>query len=153
MIRVYLDTSAVGGCCDAEFEQWSNRLVDEITEGRKTAVISDLTLREIELAPADVRAVLDRIPQGSKEYVVLDREAMDLAEQYIQEDIVGRGYLIDAQHIAMATVNRVDVLVSWNFKHVVNYARIRMYNGVNLKQGYSTLDVRSPREVLDENES
>jgi hypothetical protein len=63
---------------------------------------------------------------------------------------VTESYLVDAQHIAMATIKRVDVLVSWNFKHIVNLIRIRLYNSVNLKNGYPLLEIRSPQEVLYE---
>lgn len=54
----------------------------------------------------------------------------------------------DAQHIAIATVARVDVLVSWNFKHIVNLQRIYGYNSVNLRQGFPMIEIRTPREVL-----
>ena len=57
---------------------------------------------------------------------------------------------MDAQHIALASVVRADVLVSWNFKHIVNLNRIRLYNSVNMKLGYPLIDIRSPREVLNE---
>ena len=53
----------------------------------------------------------------------------------------------DAQHIAMATVAKVDALVSWNFKHVVNLPRIHRYHTVNARFGYPTIEIRSPREV------
>lgn len=56
----------------------------------------------------------------------------------------------DAQHIAIATVGRVDVLVSWNFKHIVNLGRILGYNSVNLREGYPTIEIRTPREVLSD---
>lgn len=59
-------------------------------------------------------------------------------------------YLLDAQHIAIATINRVDVLVSWNFKHIVNLRRIHLYNSINLKYGYPLIEIRSPREVINE---
>ncbi|MBA5941756.1 MAG: hypothetical protein H0M93_00225, partial [Methanophagales archaeon] len=55
--------------------------------------------------------------------------------------------MVDAQHIAIATVSRVDILVSWNFRHIVNLTKIRLYNSVNLKYGYPLLEIRSPREV------
>jgi hypothetical protein len=71
-----------------------------------------------------------------------------LAERYIQAEVIGRASRLDAQHIATATVHRADVLVSWNFKHVVNLDRIQGYNSVNLRQGYPLLEIRSPLEVL-----
>ena len=73
---------------------------------------------------------------------------MNLAGKYITEGVIGRGKLVDAEHIAIATINRVDVLVSWNFRHIVNLQKIRGYNSVNLKYGYSLLEIRSPLEVI-----
>lgn len=67
--------------------------------------------------------------------------------------MIGPGKRIDAQHIAVATISRVDVLVSWNFSHIVNLARIRGYNSVNLRQGYPILEIRSPREVFSDEKS
>ena len=55
---------------------------------------------------------------------------------------------IDARHIALATVSHVNVLVSWNFRHIVNLWRIQAYNSVNLREGYSMLEIRTPREVV-----
>lgn len=59
----------------------------------------------------------------------------------------------DAQHIAIATTLKVDSLVSWNFKHMVNFFRIRQYNSINLKFGYSTIDIRTPKEVIYEDKN
>lgn len=150
MIKVYVDTSVFGGCFDAEFEEWSNKLIEEFKLGLKVLIISDLTLKELEEAPADVKNLVGEIPGEHKEYVILNDEARDLASHYIEEGVVSDGYLVDAQHIAIATVNRVDILVSWNFRHIVNLTKIRLYNSVNLKYGYSLLEIRSPREVLYE---
>ncbi len=149
-MKVYVDTSVFGGCFDAEFDEWSNKLMEEFKLGLKTALISDLTLKELEKAPPNVRGLIVKIPEEHKEYVILDDEAMALARHYIEEDVVSEGFLVDAQHIAISTVNRVDVLVSWNFKHVVNLTKIRLYNAVNLKYGYPLLEIRSPMEVLYE---
>lgn len=73
-----------------------------------------------------------------------------MIERMKEGDTVTEKYLVDAQHIAIGTIQRVDVLVSWNFKHVVNINRIRLYNSVNLKYGYPLLEIRSPQEVLYE---
>jgi len=78
--------------------------------------------------------------------------ARELAYPYIEEEAVTERFLVDAQHIAIATVNRVNALVSWNFKHIVNLKRVRLYNSVNLRYGYYLLEIRSPVEVLDEEE-
>lgn len=150
MIKVYVDTSVFGGCFDAEFEEWSNKLIEEFKAGLKVLVISDLTLKELEGAPPNVRNLVEDMSGGHKEYVVLNNEARGLARHYIEEGVVSEGYLVDAQHIAIATVSRVDILVSWNFKHMVNLSKIRLYNSVNLKYEHPPLEIRSPREVLYE---
>ena len=148
--RIYPDTSVIGGVYDPEFADWSERLIQEFKDGHKIAVISDLTLKEIEDSPTDVRYILKGIPNRNKELVVLNDDAKSLAMTYMSEGAVTEKYLVDAQHIAMATIYRVDVLVSWNFKHIVNMKRIRLYNAVNLKHGYPLVEIRSPREVLYE---
>lgn len=148
--RVYIDTSVIGGCLDEEFSVWSLKLFDEIRRGRKVAVVSDLTLRELENAPKEVKDILAVLPQGSIESVFLSGEAEQLASQYIKKGAVGRKHVVDAQHIAIASVEKVDVLVSWNFQQIVNLRRIRAFNAVNLVLGYPVLEIRSPREVVYE---
>jgi len=82
----------------------------------------------------------------------LTEQATALAEQYINAGVVTPSQLVDAQHIAIATLNRVDALVSWNFKHIVNLQRIRGYNSVNLRLGHRLLEIRTPPEVLENGE-
>ena len=82
-------------------------------------------------------------------FVELTQESFDLANQYIMEKVVGKTSNDNCVHIALATINRADVLISWNFKHIVNLERIHGYNSVNLKLGYPTLEIRSPKEMID----
>jgi hypothetical protein len=96
------------------------------------------------------KAILDQISVSGCEAIALDEDARALANAYLRDGAAGPDFLLDALHIALATVARVDVLTSWNFKHIVNWRRIRLYNAVNLKEGYGMIDIRSPREVLDE---
>ncbi len=149
-MRVYIDTSVIGGCLDEEFKEWSLRLFSEFASGRKIAVISDLTRSELEPAPDEIKAILDRIPLSGREAISLGEEARVLANAYQRDGAAGPNLIVDALHIALATIARVDVLTSWNFKHIVNWRRIRLYNAVNMKEGYGMIDIRSPREVLDE---
>jgi len=150
--RIYIDTSVIGGCLDEEFSLWSLRLFAEFRKGLRIAVVSDLTRREIERAPADVRKALLSLPGANIEDVFLTQEAESLAKKYVDEKVVSRKHIVDAQHIAIASVERVDVLVSWNFQQIVNLARIYAFNSVNLKLGYPILEIRSPREVIYEKE-
>lgn len=150
--RVYIDTSVIGGCFDEEFAVWSLKLFDDFRAGNKTAVVSDLTRRELEGAPKNVKNILLSLPGGSVENVFLSDEAEELASHYLKNGVIGKKHIVDGQHIAIASVERVDVLVSWNFQQIVNLDRIHAFNAVNLMLGYSILEIRSPREVVYEKE-
>ena len=128
-----------------------NFLMKSIKGGSLLLYLSDLTVRELEIAPKQVRDFHDSLSEDTVESTTLTVEAENLAKLYIKERVVTDNHLVDAQHIAIATLERVDVLVSWNFTQIVNLDRIRLFNAVNLKNGYSTLEIRSPREVLHEN--
>jgi hypothetical protein len=146
--RIYVDASVVGGCEDDEFSAHSVRLMECFVRGDLVLVVSTLTLQELAAAPQEVRRHIAGVPEGHIETLQLDAEARELAEAYIAEGVITAQMRADAQHIAIATVARVDVLVSWNFKHIVNLRRIHGYNSVNLRRGYPTLEIRAPREVL-----
>ena len=148
-LRIYIDTSVLGGCEDDEFRVHSRQLVDAFVRGDYTLVLSELALRELATAPDAVRKVASMVPEANIELIALSPEAEELAERYISEGAVGARMRADALHIALATMARVDVLVSWNFKHIVNLRRIHAYNAVNLKHNYHLLEIRSPRELLD----
>ena len=150
--RIYIDTSVIGGCEDEEFSKWSIQLFKEFRQGLRIAVVSDLTRKEIEKAPQKVKKVLLSLEDVNVENVFLTKEAETLAQNYINEAVVSAKHIVDAQHIAIASVERVDVLVSWNFQQIVNLDRIRAFNSVNLKLGYPVLEIRSPREVIHEKE-
>lgn len=146
--RIYTDTSVLGGCMDDEFSEWSKKLVGEFRSGEKIAVVSDVMEDELLDAPDEISEILFSIPDEQLEHVQFTQECEELANKYLEEEVVGKGNIRDAQHIAIATVNRVDYLVSWNFRDIVNVDRINGYNGVNLKTGYPTIGIRSPREVI-----
>jgi len=145
--RIYTDTSVLGGCEDKEFREPSRRLLEAFVRGDLILVLSELTVRELENAPYGVRALLGRIPADHIEGLAVSQESVELATAYIDDGAIDARMRADALHIAAATVARVDVLVSWNFKHIVNLKRIHAYNAVNLKQGYPLLEIRTPREV------
>jgi len=79
----------------------------------------------------------------------LTEEAIELADTYISEKVVGKTSLEDCRHIALATIHKVDVLASWNFKHIVNLDRIKGYNSVNMRLGYSIIEIRSPKDLVN----
>lgn len=94
-----------------------------------------------------MKNLLDELPSEVKLQVKLTQDAAILADKYIEAGVVGRTSRADCQHIAIATLSRADVLVSWNFKHIVNLDRIRGYNGINYQNGYPMVEIRTPREI------
>ena len=151
--RVYIDTSVIGGYLDEEFQLHSQRLFADFQAGRFVPVISNVTLAELVQAPNEVQTLLKHPALQSAQRVFLDEEAVSLSNAYIQEGVVGEMHRADAQHIAIATIQRVDILVSWNFKYIVKLSRIQAFNAVNLKQGYPILEIRSPQEVYYEDDT
>lgn len=148
--RIYVDTSVIGGCFDDEFKTYSKLLFEEFLSGKKRIAVSDIVLLELEGAPKKVKDVLRGVPDENIEYVFLDEESISLADTYLKDGAIADNSLSDARHIAIATIERVDVLVSWNFKHIVNLNRIHLLNSVNLRLGYPMLEIRSPVEVIYE---
>lgn len=125
----------------------SVRLIEGSRAGESLLVISDSTLAELAGAPPKVRAVIEDLPRTCLELVHQVEESEAVAEEYIRQEVLSPRMPADAQHIAVATIARVDVLVSWDFRHIVNLGRIHGFNAVNLRSGYAMLEIRSPLEI------
>lgn len=147
--RLYFDTSVFGGVYDIEFQEETERLFDMVKAGKITCVYSDLTEFELENAPERVKEHFINLDKNTIEFVEITEEINTLAEEYIAEKVVGETSIDDCRHIACATINKVDYLVSWNIKHIVNVFRIRGYNSINIKNGYIQLDIRSPKDIIE----
>ena len=145
--RIYIDASVVGGYFDDEFSADTFSFFKRVTNGELTIIVSDLLEAELLRAPEFVKELLQSIPEQQIEKVRLSPEASDLADKYIDAKVVGRTSRADCQHIAIATLCKADVLVSWNFKHIVNLERIRGYNGINYQMGYNMIEIRTPKEI------
>ena len=151
--RFYLDTSVFGGIYDVEFEEETILLFEKVTLGQIKCVYSNLTESELTNAPQNIKNFFEALPEKCKEKVWVTPEALQLAQTYVDNKVVGETSLDDCIHIATATLNKVDMLVSWNFKHIVNVYRIRGYNSINLRLGYIALEIHSPKEIVNyENE-
>jgi len=146
-IRIYVDTSVIGGCCDLEFQEWSCGLLTDFKSGVYALLLSILTDAEVQDAPDEVKDVYAEFRKYAKEIIELTPEAIKLADVYLDHNILTKNFSDDARHIAMATVAGADVLVSWNFKHIVHFEKIQKFNAVNMEMGYKPLSIYSPREV------
>jgi predicted nucleic acid-binding protein len=146
--RLYIDTSVFGGFFDEEFSEFTRPLFERLQNGEFKLLFSAVTQDELSSAPEQVKKLVKSLKEGNTEFMETDDEAVDLATQYIAEKVVGQTSFADCLHIALATINRADYLISWNFKHIVNVQRIRGYNAINIKNGYKELEIRSPRDFM-----
>lgn len=146
-LRIYLDTSVIGGCIDPEFAPWSNGLMRDFYEETFKPVISEVVTLELEFAPDSIKQVYASLQRLGAEILQVSEKALELADIYQEREILTPKYYDDGLHIAMATVAEVDVLVSWNFRHIVHLNKIRMFNAVNAELGYRSMEIYSPREV------
>lgn len=147
-MRIYLDTSVIGGVFAKAFSVDTKPLFEHVINKKAIILVSTLLEAELLRAPVHVKDFLKTLPASQIEKVELTNEALKLADMYIAAKVVGKTSLIDCQHIAIATICRADVLASWNFKHIVNLERIRGYNSINLRNGYPLLEIRSPKEIF-----
>jgi len=146
--RLYIDTSVFGGFFDEEFAEFTFPLFKRFQNGEFKLLFSTITQEELSYAPEKVKDLVKSIRIESTEFIDTSEEAVDLASQYISEKVVGQTSFDDCLHIALATINRADFLLSWNFKHIVNVQRIQGYNSINIKNGYKQLEIRSPRDFM-----
>lgn len=147
-LRIYIDTSVIGGCYDDEFKIWSNQLMEEFKIDLHSPVISEITQAEIIKAPNEVKSILLKLMDYDCELISETEESIKLAQKYIEAGILSENFENDARHIAVATIGNVDILVSWNFKHIVHFDKIRQFNSVNMREGYKPIEIYSPREVI-----
>jgi hypothetical protein len=147
-IRVYVDTSVFGGVYDPEFAGPSQEFFDRVREGRHVVLVSSAVYDELQLAPENVRKLLEDLPPHAVEDVPMDVQVRQLAEAYIASGVVNNARRNDARHVAAETIARADLILSWNFRHIVNFDRIRKFNGINLLNGYTHIEIHSPLELL-----
>jgi hypothetical protein len=145
--RIYIDTSVIGGCFDEEFAEWSNGLVADFRAGVFQPLLSEVIAAEVVDAPEPVQSVYAELVSLDAEVLMVDESALGLAEEYQERGILTPNFYDDGLHIALATVAEADLLVSWNFKHIVRFDKIRLFNAVNIEFGYKPLQIFSPREV------
>ena len=147
IISAYADTSVFGGVFDDEFREPSKAFVDAVRVGRFTLVTSELVRREIAVAPPSVRQLFDEMLPLA-DIAPVAAEAIQLQQAYLDAGIVSERFAADALHVALATVSAASMIVSWNFRHIVNFQKIPKYNAVNKLHGYGDIAIYSPLEVI-----
>ena len=152
VMRVYADTSVFGAIADEEFAEHTRRFFARLQKGQFLLLVSTELLRELVHAPEVVRDSLSAVSPHSVETVLVGQEVEALADAYIAGGVIGPKYRADAIHVAAATIARADLILSWNFKHIVNLDRIGKYNAINVLHGHKPVEIRSPAEVVYEDE-
>lgn len=147
--RVYIETTVVSAFHDSRtpermamtVEFWNTRIETH------DFFVSSLVAFEIGNTPdpdrkSEMRSLVTNIP-----VLEADEESRELAEAYIDRGIVPEKYILDAEHIAIASVNRMDYLCSWNFRHLVKVNTRREVNLLNALQGYGPVEIIAPPEL------
>ncbi|MEA3445218.1 MAG: PIN domain-containing protein [Bacteroidota bacterium] len=150
--RIYIDTSVIGGYFDKEFMVATEKLFKRIENCDFDIFFSNINEAELELAPKHVKEIVKIFPDSCLNTIKINEDIEELAQTYIREKALGKASENDAYHIALASVNRLDCLISWNFKHIVNFDKIKMFNSINIRLGYPIIDIRSPLEFLKNEE-
>src|SRR4030067_897608 len=108
--RIYVDTSVIGGCCDPEFQEWSNGLLLDFQKGTFLLLLSELTDAEIQDAPDEVKDVNAKFRVCTDRLLELSSESIELADAYVSHNILTQNFRNDARHIAIATIAGADLL-------------------------------------------
>jgi predicted nucleic acid-binding protein len=142
----YLDTSVFGGLFDKEFQEPTRKLFKFIKDNNVKLLYSDIIEEELELAPQAVKLVASQLLINSL-YIARTDEMTNLSQVYLKEGALTAKSANDALHIAIATISGATAVISWNFKHMVNFIRIRQYNSINLREGYGLINIHTPQEI------
>lgn len=110
-------------------------------------MISAVVQEEIRSAPIKVRTLFNEM-LNIGEIAEINQGVLALRESYLASNILTKKSSNDALHVSLATVSECRVIVSWNFKHIVHFEKIPMYNAVNVLNGYKAISINTPSEVI-----
>ena len=145
--RLYLYTSVIGGYYDAKWMPDTRELWAQAQAGKWQLLTSIVAEREVQNAPEEVRRHF-AASFGAASILDTNEEIEQLAESYLAAEVVTRKFADDALHVAMASVHGIRLIVSWNFKHLVNVRREDGFNAVNLLAGWPPIRIISPSEII-----
>lgn len=155
--KLYLDTSVPSFLFaddSPERREVTIQFWDILKLGLYDIVISEVLLTEISRSEIPSALELeDRLSELVVEIVSVNEDIFSLAQKYIDEGIIPQKYQDDALHIALATYNEADAVISWNFKHMVKLKTIRGVNGINKMLGYKELEILTPQSWLQEDDN
>jgi predicted nucleic acid-binding protein len=120
-------------------------LWDKIKADIFEVVISDVTIAEINDCDKKKRETLfDYLNQIKYIMIESDRRSVDIASRFVDLGILNQKSFDDCQHIANAIVSGCDIIVSWNFKHIVNHKTMMGVKAVTALEGYDDLLIYDP---------
>jgi hypothetical protein len=149
--RAYLDASVFGGLYDVEYAEATGTLFAAVEAGRLVVARSLLVAQELSRAPAHILRRYREVTRGA-ESLRASSASLALRDAYLAHGVVGPTSHVDALHVALATVGQCDLIVSWNFRHIVNFGGIRRYNAVNALEGYPDIAIHTPLEVVSDDD-
>jgi predicted nucleic acid-binding protein len=155
-LRIYLDTSVISHL-DApdvpDKEADTQRLWEDIKAGKYEVVISDLTLVEMRNCPEPKRSFMrEAITKISSVHVDRSDESQHLSDLYVKIGGLPQRSRDDATHIGIATACGCDIILSWNFRHIVNFRAMKAVDVINIMEGYRLLKILSPSMLINEEE-
>jgi len=155
-LKIYLETTVFNfkfADDSPDKKQDTIKLFDEISHGKYIPYTSDYVLQELLKAEESKRTLMvNLIEQYKVRLLETDKNAESLADKYVSENIIPIKYRTDGIHIAMATVNDLYIIVSYNFQHIVKLKTIIGTESINLREGYKRIGIFSPTEVIENEE-
>jgi hypothetical protein len=145
-MRLYLDATVIKGCSDPQFDRWSWSLIQDCRSGLYRPIISTLVQEELAESPAPPEAASALMECHPKILEVSDK-AQTLADVYLDHKILTESHRFAALHVALATLEEADMLVSWDYRNILHMSKLRQFITVNLELGLKPLQIRSPRVV------
>ena len=146
-IRVYADTSVYGGVFDPGIDASSREFFAQVKTGRFQWVVSAVVVDELANAPERVRQVYEELLPWA-DFISISVEAVRLRDAYLKAGGVTPKWATDALHVALASAERCRCIVSWNFRHIVHFDKIPLYNGIDLINGFESISINTPAEVI-----
>lgn len=147
--KLYLDTSVISALFDSRNPERQKLTKIFFIEIKSFSVfISVITLAEVERTPnKKLREQMEGILAGHQVLSLTD-DVNQLVKEYISHKVVPEKHEADAFHIAIAVLNEMDYLLSWNFKHLVREKTREVVNRVNINKGLRKIKIITPAEIL-----